>query len=721
MTTELDMPARSPRAATDDRTVVLISEPQGMTSELQFDNVKPYLPYVWAVLKTYHERNGKDPDTVEWLDPVWRHERPGDLLAGYGDRRIDVLGLSCYTWNWALQCEIARVVKERQPHCLVVAGGPEPDYRDPAFFTKHPYIDIVVVKDGEIPFSMILAKVGSGDVDFHDVPGLCLPKPGSLPLLTGSSCGLPALTAPAEVPFEFPVSPYVEQDLYYSRFMAGTEPGAFDVIMETNRGCPYGCSFCDWGSSTNSKVRRFDLERIAAEIDWFSRRQIGGVMLADANFGILPRDPDIAELLNQARERSGGYPQHIFWSAAKNNPERVIAIAQKFSRSGICTSHALSIQHTRKEVLTATARSNISAEKMVAVTKALMAVDVPIEVQLILGIPGDTYELWKSCLADLMEWGIHEDYLVQAYRLLPNAPAADAEFRERWQIKTVGRIMHDWIVRDLDAPARQVPEKPEQVVVSSATFDQPAWIRMSAYSAFVKAFHNSALLQRVAVYLRLTHDVPYRDFYESLIEEGIPASPLLNRMWAAVSSHYQRFLADETSSDHMVIEELPALRMALHPSRWIFVQACRQPGEFYGEVKAYLTARYPGIERLPDVIDYQRGVLITPDYDRRTGRLFRTEADWPAYFAAARALEGTDRLPEPRPAPGHWILARDTTSGERVNSAYETSGVGFYGSPLDWGSGNEESRWITWIERTVVSRSSTAMNNLQQLALRSSR
>ena len=40
---------------------------------------------------------------------------------------------------------------------------------------------------------------------------------------------------------------------------------------ETNRGCPFSCAFCDWGSATASKVSRMHLDRIYKELDWFSK------------------------------------------------------------------------------------------------------------------------------------------------------------------------------------------------------------------------------------------------------------------------------------------------------------------------------------------------------------------------------------------------------------------------------------------------------------------
>ena len=42
-------------------------------------------------------------------------------------------------------------------------------------------------------------------------------------------------------------------DLLFDAY--GEIPGAH-VTIETNRGCPYGCTFCDWGSATMSRARK---------------------------------------------------------------------------------------------------------------------------------------------------------------------------------------------------------------------------------------------------------------------------------------------------------------------------------------------------------------------------------------------------------------------------------------------------------------------------------
>jgi len=690
---------------------VLISEPQGITGELQFDNAKPYLPYMWAILKSYWERHGDEDDPYEWLEPIWQNDMPDFLLQPYQDLTIDVLGLSCYTWNWEVQCGIAQQVKARNPNCLVVAGGPEPDYKDPDFFRKYPYIDIVAVKDGEITFNKLLSKISRDDRDFRDIGGL---------YMAGTDGNGHICTGPAQVPTVFDHSPYVAQSTYYERLLERYGAASFDVIIETNRGCPYACSFCDWGSNTMSKIRRFDIARIEAEIDWLGRMKIGCVMLADANFGIFPRDVEIADLLNATREKYNGHPRYIYYSAAKNHPDRVIAIAQKFAQSGICTAHALSIQHTRPEVLAATERSNISAEKQVEVVKAMMEARFPIEVQLILGIPGDTYALWKACLADLMEWGIHEDYLIQAYHLLPNAPAAEKSFMDTWQIKTIKRVMFDQTLREFHAKSRDIIRKREKIVVQSKTYSREDWIKMSTYAAFIKALHTASLTQRIAVYLRLTHHVSYLEFYERLIEEGFQRMALTRQWYQAVSNHYLDFLENEDTSDHMKVELLPRLPYALQPFRWLYVQACLHIDQFFDALKAYLLDQYPLATNLASVIEYQKQLVILPTFDRDVGKTFRTDFNWMCYFEEARARRGSATLGEPAPAPGAVVKATDRMSCERSNTASKAEGGGFFGKPLEWGSGDLEDRWAKWIERTVIGRSSTAMHNFQQLRLKES-
>ena len=72
----------------------------------------------------------------------------------------------------------------------------------------------------------------------------------------------------------------------------------YQVIIETNRGCPFLCTYCYWGRGGNTTKYRFhSLERIFAEIEWTSRKKIKYVWNADSNFGMHKRDIEIAKKL----------------------------------------------------------------------------------------------------------------------------------------------------------------------------------------------------------------------------------------------------------------------------------------------------------------------------------------------------------------------------------------------------------------------------------------
>src|SRR5690606_35936932 len=82
------------------------------------------------------------------------------------------------------------------------------------------------------------------------------------------------------------------------------------LAIETNRGCPYGCTFCDWGSSTLSRIRKFSIDRVAAEIEWAASHGVAAIDITDANFGIMSRDVEIARIIADIKRRTG-FPQVV--------------------------------------------------------------------------------------------------------------------------------------------------------------------------------------------------------------------------------------------------------------------------------------------------------------------------------------------------------------------------------------------------------------------------
>ena len=672
------------------RPAILISEPNAAGGI--------FLPYVWAILKSYWEHHGSDRDAFTWLDPLYLRRSVELDFEESLTADPDILGLSCYTWNWELQCAAARLAKERNPDCLVVAGGPDPDYKDPDFFRKHSYIDVVVVKDGEIPFTKILETYLTGSRDFRHIPGLYLPAATPALRVLGDSASAHIYTGPTEVPTVFDFSPYIEQSQFYERVAAPSAQKRIMATWETNRGCPYRCSFCDWGSATMSKVRKFEIHRVEAELEWLGKIGVTSIFIADANFGILPRDVDIADRLAQVRAKYD-YPRRIYYSSAKNNPDRTAEIARRTFDAGLTAEHVLSVQHTDNEVLAATDRSNIPASKYREVVVKLARHGIPCGVQLILGIPGDSAEKWKKCLGEIMDWGIHDNFQISPYALLPNAPAAEPRFQQEWQLDTVvrGLIPCGGLRRKEDAGYTM-----SRIVVGWRGFGREDWVELSTYSAFVRAFHNRALTRFPAMYLRFVHGVPYREFYDSVIDDFCRNSPLTASLYRRVRMLFTEFLINPEKTDEMTLEDLPHAPFHVDACKWLFVKTCFQLDGFYSELSNFLTARFPQARYLQGAIDYQRNMVVTPYYSSKKGKSFRIERGWPALFETARGLLEYRPLEEP-----------EAFRLPRIAEIPVEDGAG-RGDFLKFGEGTLEDRWYAWLMKTVNGQNSAHLTNYPQ-------
>ncbi len=434
-----------------------------------------YMPYQWALLKTYANQDPVVEQNVNWLNPLHFfslkaaqkeiEEGHENFIKKFNLANVDVLGISCYIWNRELIFKIAEIVKKVNPKCLVVAGGPDLDYKNPTFFQQNPQIDIVVKKDGEIPFQKILLKRLENKTDYENISGLVVQSTDRNIRDTGAP----------EVLKEFPISPWLDNKEYFEKWMQQQKgrTESLKITIETNRGCPYSCTFCNWGSSTMSKLRLFSMDNVKKEIEWISHLGVKTLWIADANFGIIERDLEICNEFVNLKDNFNG-TQVVFF-AAKNHPERVADIALLLYKSGLSTVYNIGIQSTSEVTLNSIGRKNIKFEKIVAVADRLRREGSPVCCQLILGCPGETFESWSITLAETYSLG----FMVQAFpfHVLINTEAHEPAYREKWKIKTVKS----------KSPAGHVCEH----IVSTSTFTFEEYIEMRLYFVMARCLFEN--------------------------------------------------------------------------------------------------------------------------------------------------------------------------------------------------------------------------------------
>ncbi|HEY2875971.1 MAG TPA: cobalamin-dependent protein, partial [Reyranella sp.] len=337
-----------------------------------------YLPYSIALLQTYVQKFALDPARYAFLTPLYKRVRIADAVEALKD--ADLVGFSTYVWNGKISLEIAHRLKALRPEIVVVFGGPHVPDQPEAFLRANPQIDLAVHNEGERTFLKLLEAWPDREA-WAALPGVSMVRAG------GAFVRNPNIDRVRDLD-EIP-SPFLE--------------GAFDAIMdenpheswiglwETNRGCPFRCTFCDWGSATAGKVTKFGEERLYREVDWFAKRKIEYIFCCDANFGIQKRDVDIANYVADVKKTTG-YPVALSVQNTKNATERAYLTQKILSDAGLNKGVALSMQSVDMPTLEAIKRDNISLGTYMELQRRFTKDKVETYSDLILGLPGETYE-----------------------------------------------------------------------------------------------------------------------------------------------------------------------------------------------------------------------------------------------------------------------------------------------------------------------------------------
>lgn len=186
---------------------------------------------------------------------------PEDILADIYRRKPDVIGFSCYIWNWRLIQELIVELPKLLPYTDIWLGGPEVTYDAPEILRRYPMLKGIIIGEGEATFRDLMeyyVNHGTKSSELQEIPGLCL--------RTG-------YTSPREL-LDLSSLPFLYEDL---------EPFTNKIIYyESSRGCPYRCSYCL--SSIDKKVRLRDISVVKRELQFFLDHQVKQVKFVDRTF-----------------------------------------------------------------------------------------------------------------------------------------------------------------------------------------------------------------------------------------------------------------------------------------------------------------------------------------------------------------------------------------------------------------------------------------------------
>ena len=410
----------------------------------------------------------------------------------------DILLCSCYVWNWEITNFLAKEVKKLNPNCLIIFGGAQvPDFSKD-FFKQHPYADIIVHGEGEIVLEELLTEF-LNNKDYSKIKGL------------------------ETKDFRNPPQERINNlDDLPSAYLTNTVWELVDKIdgirwiagWETNRGCPYACTFCDWGSATFTKVRKWEESKIFKEIEWFAENQIPYIDCCDANFGIFQeRDFRIAKKLKDVALKTH-YPERVRPAWAKNSSEKIIPIAKQLQEGGILGAVTLAVQSLDTNTLNIIKRANIKFDAFSELTETFRNNKIPTYTELIMGLPGETLDTFKDGLENIAQTKIDTVFIYNC-TILPNAPMNVPEYREKYKIQSVLSpimLVHSSIHN------RGNHQEYEEIVTATSTCSLDELKETYLYSWCYLTLQSLGILEHVTNFYNNSFNLGYIKFFEIFLE-----------------------------------------------------------------------------------------------------------------------------------------------------------------------------------------------------------
>ena len=539
------------------------------------DAVSYWLPHSVACVYTY---TALDPDYADQFllnRIVYRRENITECALDMGFD--DIVLFSNYMWNWQYNCALAAELKRINPDVRIVFGGPQvSEWRLNEQIDLYPFVDTWIISEGELSFRSYIDDLKAGK-----------------PKTVYSAQRLEHLDT---------VSPYLSG--FFDNLIANSQH-SWNTTLETNRGCPFKCTFCDWGSLTYAKVKRFPEERVYQEIEWISRNKIDYVFIADANFGMYPeRDMLIAQCMTENQQKYG-YPE--VWNANwhKNSRQNVIPIVEHLTKGGKNRAMTLSVQSMSEGVQTAIERKNMDISHMQDMFDLINSKGLASYTELILPLPLETAQSWREGLAEVLRIGQHNSIEIWFHQLLENAESTKTHVEQYgFESRELSGYVGGYVAPD-DA---DILEKTE-VVVSTNTMTYKEFIDCWQFASMIINFHCGGWTQILSRVWNNQGNTTYLEFYNKLYDALEQDPSEIGAAWRQQRHDLDMFLNGDAPNGFGAHTFLWRLNRTLHEYFYVTHQFINKTFDVSGSIAQ---AQFDFIHQYGN--EYPKKVMLDTNY-----------------------------------------------------------------------------------------------------------
>jgi len=412
---------------------------------------------------------------------------PDDLEKAMAEKTPDILATSSYGWSFQLNYFFLAHYKSKIPSIVTIMGGP--NYpgtlkEQELFLKKYNNIDFYVVLEGENTFLSLIKKLITNKFNLLKTKRTTIYGCQYLKNNKFVDGGKGERVKTLEnIP-----SPYLNGDL--DKFLEG----GFAPQIQTNRGCPFKCTFCHSGDLYFNKLPQFPIDQVLKEIDYISSRVTSNILsIVDDNFGIFKRDKEIAKSLSESKKISG-WPTWITVSTSKVNKDQVLDSLLPLRDS---LQVSASLQSMDPDTLENVKRKNLTFAEFEIMMEKMSSSSMNTMTELIMPLPGETKKSHLEALEKTIEVGIDE---ICSYTsmLLPNTPMQESDTYDKFNMTKKYRVLP----RDYGIYFGNKIIETECVCVANSSMTFEEYKQLRGLYFVIYSYYNLKTLKEIVSYLR---------------------------------------------------------------------------------------------------------------------------------------------------------------------------------------------------------------------------
>lgn len=347
--------------------VLLLSTPHPLEES-------PLPPLSLSYLASVLNREGIE---VKILDFLVTRYHPKNLRRELEEYRPQLVGATCVTLNYPIARRMLKVCKAFNPNAFTVIGGPHVTFALEETLFQSPWIDAIVIGEGERTLVQLVRAIGEGK-DIHHVPGIAY-----------ADGGMVVKTSPQPLIENLDQLPFPARELLpMARYHALGTP----CTVITSRGCPYSCIFCSGHRMFGPKVRFRSPGLVVDEIEKLQRDLgLAKINIVDDTFTVNHKHAQAVceEMLRRNLK--------IEWSVFARVDRISEDLAQLMKRAG-CEWVLFGVESADEGILK-TIKKGITLEEVRCAVKIAAEAGINVFNSFILGLPGESWDTAQKSLA----------------------------------------------------------------------------------------------------------------------------------------------------------------------------------------------------------------------------------------------------------------------------------------------------------------------------------